>query len=35
MGAILDGFGFDLSYIIGDDLDPHSDMLRFSLNGYF
>jgi hypothetical protein len=34
-GMKYDSFGFDLSYLIGDELDPHSDMLRFSFSSAF
>ena len=35
VGADLGTIGFDLSYMMGDNLDPHSDMVRFSLSGSF
>lgn len=35
LGANLSSIGFDLSYILGDDLDPHSDTLRFSIISSF
>jgi hypothetical protein len=35
VGADLGTIGFDLSYMMGGDLDPHSDMIRFSLTGSF
>jgi hypothetical protein len=35
LGANLDGFGFDVSYVMGGELDPHSNMVRFSLSGSF
>ena len=34
-GVDLTSLGLDLSYIIGDELDPHTDMIRFSINGSF
>jgi hypothetical protein len=34
-GLDFESLGFDMSYIIGGKLDPHSDMVRFSLNGSF
>ena len=33
LGADLGTIGFDVSYVMGGDLDPHSDMVRFSLSG--
>lgn len=35
VGADLGAIGFDISYMLGDKLDPHSDMVRFSLSGSF
>ena len=35
IGARLDPVGFDVSYVMGGDLDPHSNMVRFSLSGSF
>tara|TARA_Y100001970_G_C14086612_1_gene777686 strand:- start:663 stop:1214 length:552 start_codon:yes stop_codon:yes gene_type:complete len=35
LGARLDPIGFDVSYVMGGSLDPHSDMVRFSFSGYF
>ena len=35
LGARIDALGFDLSYIMGGELDPHSNMVRFSLSGSF
>ncbi|MDB3883661.1 PorV/PorQ family protein [Candidatus Marinimicrobia bacterium] len=35
LGARIDALGFDVSYIIGGELDPHSNMVRFSLSGSF
>jgi len=35
MGASFDSIGIDLSYIMGGELDPHSNMMRFSLSGSF
>tara|TARA_Y100000389_G_scaffold24070_1_gene20771 strand:+ start:6523 stop:7461 length:939 start_codon:yes stop_codon:yes gene_type:complete len=35
LGARLDALGFDVSYIMGGELDPHSNMVRFSLSGSF
>ena len=35
LGARLDAFGFDVSYVMGGELDPHSNMVRFSLSGSF
>jgi len=34
-GVDLTSLGLDLSYIIGDELDPHTDMIRFSISGSF
>ena len=34
-GVDMTSLGLDLSYIIGDELDPHTDMIRFSINGSF
>jgi len=31
----LDPIGFDVSYVMGGNLDPHSDMVRFSFSGSF
>ena len=33
LGADFESFGFDVSYVMGGELDPHSDMIRFSLSG--
>jgi len=35
LGADLGAIGFDVSYVIGGELDPHSNMVRFSLSGSF
>ncbi|MDA7548603.1 PorV/PorQ family protein [Candidatus Marinimicrobia bacterium] len=35
LGARIDALGFDVSYIMGGELDPHSNMVRFSLSGSF
>ena len=35
LGARIDALGFDVSYIKGGELDPHSNMVRFSLSGSF
>tara|TARA_B100000427_G_scaffold328808_1_gene342874 strand:- start:21 stop:956 length:936 start_codon:yes stop_codon:yes gene_type:complete len=35
VGADLGAIGFDISYMMGEKLDPHSDMVRFSLSGSF
>ena len=35
LGARLDPIGFDVSYVMGGNLDPHSDMVRFSFSGSF
>ena len=35
LGARLDALGFDVSYVMGGELDPHSNMVRFSLSGSF
>lgn len=34
-GFKLETIGFDLSYLLADEFDPHSDMLKFSLSGSF
>ena len=34
-GFNLETIGFDLSYLLADEFDPHSDMLKFSLSGSF
>ena len=35
LGARLDALGFDVSSVMGGELDPHSNMVRFSLSGSF
>ena len=35
LGADLGAIAFDVSYVIGGELDPHSNMVRFSLSGSF
>ena len=35
LGADLGAIAFDVSYVIGGELDPHSNMIRFSLSGSF
>jgi len=35
LGADFGVIGVDISYVMGGELDPHSDMLRFSLSGSF
>tara|TARA_S200000501_G_scaffold377479_1_gene436018 strand:- start:1838 stop:2773 length:936 start_codon:yes stop_codon:yes gene_type:complete len=35
LGGDLGTIGFDVSYVMGGNLDPHSDMIRFSLSGSF
>ena len=35
LAADLGAIAFDVSYVIGGELDPHSNMVRFSLSGSF
>ena len=34
-GLKRDSIGFDLSYVMADDFDPHAEMLKFSIIGSF